>query len=78
MMEDLITYDIEKYIDSILHQDDAFEQWDSEIKATIKNKLLENAGGMYVCANLKKRLWSDHYSLGFDWSRCRWMNYKTA
>jgi hypothetical protein len=49
MMEDLITYDIEKYIDSILHQDDAFEHWDSEVKANIKNKLLENAGGMYVC-----------------------------
>jgi hypothetical protein len=49
MMEDLITCDIEKYIDSILHQDDAFEHWDSEVKATIKNKLLENAGGMYVC-----------------------------
>jgi hypothetical protein len=54
MMENLITYDIEKYIDSILHQDNAFKHWDSEVKATIKNKLLENVGGMYVCANLKK------------------------
>jgi NACHT domain len=54
MVEDFITYDIEKYIDSILHQDDAFEHWDSEVKETIKNKLLENAGGMYVGANLKK------------------------
>jgi DNA-binding ferritin-like protein (Dps family) len=54
MMENIITYDIEKYIDSILHQDDAFERWDSQVKATIKNKLLENASGMYVCANLKK------------------------
>jgi NACHT domain len=49
MMEDLITYDIERYIDSILHEDDAFEHWDSEVKATIKKKLLKNAGGMYVC-----------------------------
>jgi hypothetical protein len=56
MTEDLVTYDIEKYIDSILYQDDAFEYWDSEAKATIKNKLLENAGGMYVCANLKKMI----------------------
>jgi hypothetical protein len=54
MMEDLVTYDIEKYIVSILHRDDAFEDWDGEVKATIKNKLLENAGGMYVCADLKK------------------------
>jgi hypothetical protein len=54
MMEDLVTYDIEKYIDGILHQDDAFEHWDSEVKAAIKKKLLENAGGMYVCANPKK------------------------
>jgi hypothetical protein len=54
MMENLITYDIEKYIDSILHQDDAFEHWDSEMKATVKNRLLESAGGMYVYADLKK------------------------
>jgi hypothetical protein len=54
MMEDLITYDIEKYIDSILHHDDAFERWDDGVKATIKSKLLENAGGMYACANLSK------------------------
>jgi hypothetical protein len=54
MMEDLINYDIEKYVYSILHQDDAFEHWNSEVKATIKNKLLENTGGMYVCANLKQ------------------------
>jgi hypothetical protein len=57
MMEDLITYDIEKYIDSTLHQDDAFEHWDGEVKATIKEKLLENAGGMYVCQSEK----SDYY-----------------
>jgi hypothetical protein len=49
MRENLITKDIEKYIDSILHHDDAFEDWDDEVKATIKGKLLENAGGMYVC-----------------------------
>jgi hypothetical protein len=54
MMEDLVTSDSEKYIDSILHHDDAFEQWDDEVKATIKRKLLENAGGMYACANLTK------------------------
>ena len=54
MMENLITYDIEKFIDSMLHQDNAFEHWDSEVKATIKNQLLENAGGMYVCQFEKK------------------------
>ena len=54
MMEDLIANDIEKYIDSILHQGDAFEHWDNEVKTTIKKKLLKNASGMYVCSNLKK------------------------
>jgi hypothetical protein len=69
MMEDLITNDIEKYINSILHHDDAFENWDDEVKETIKSKLLENAGGMYACPNLTK---SDYCLIivlcsGFDW-----------
>jgi hypothetical protein len=55
MMEDLITDDIGKYIDSTLHRDDAFEDWDDEVKATIKSKLLEIAGGMYAFANLTKK-----------------------
>jgi hypothetical protein len=55
MMEDLITDDIEKYIDTSLHRDDAFEHWGDEVKATIKSKLLVNAGGMYAHANLTKK-----------------------
>ena len=55
MMEDIITYDIEKYIDSILHQGNAFEHWDNEVKATIKNQLLETAGGMYVCQSEEEK-----------------------
>ena len=56
MMEDLIANDIEKYIDSILHHDDAFEHRDDEVKATIKSKILENAGRTYACANLTKMI----------------------
>jgi hypothetical protein len=55
MMENLVTDDIEKYIDSILHHDDAFEDWGDEVKATIKSKLLEIAGGMYAYVNLIKK-----------------------
>ena len=44
---DLVTHDIETYIDYVLDdEEDSFEQWGDEIKATIKNKLLEKAEGM--------------------------------
>ena len=46
--QDLITRDIDKYIDYILDSEDAFDRWNDEIKATIKSKLLESAGGMFV------------------------------
>jgi hypothetical protein len=46
--QDLVTHDIDMYIDSILDGEDSFEQWGDKIKAYIKNTLLENAGGMYV------------------------------
>src|SRR3984885_8309240 len=46
--QDLVTHDIEMYIDCILDGEDSFEQWGDKIKAIIKSTLLENAGGMYV------------------------------
>jgi len=46
MKQDLVTHDIEMYIDCILEGEDSFEQWSDKIKATIKNTLLKNAGGM--------------------------------
>jgi hypothetical protein len=46
--QDLVSRDIERYIDSILDGEDSFERWGDEIKANTKNKLLNNAGGMYV------------------------------
>jgi hypothetical protein len=44
----LVTRDIERYINSILDGGDSFERWGDEIKANIKNKLLDSAGGMFV------------------------------
>ena len=32
----------------ILDDDDAFDRWNNEIKAKIKSKLLDSAGGMFV------------------------------
>jgi hypothetical protein len=46
--QDLITRDVNRYIDYILDSEDAFDRWNDEIKATIKSKLLESAGGMFV------------------------------
>jgi hypothetical protein len=46
MKQDLVTHDIEMYIDCILDGEDSFEQWSDKIKATIKNTLLKDAGGM--------------------------------
>jgi hypothetical protein len=44
--QDLVTHDIEMYIDCILDGEASFKQWSNEIKATIKNTLLEKAGVM--------------------------------
>jgi hypothetical protein len=46
--QDLVRHDIERYIDSILYDEDFFEQWGNEIKTNIKNTVLESAGGMYA------------------------------
>ena len=46
--QDLITCDVKRYVDCILDDDDAFDRWNDEIKANIKSKLLESAGGMFV------------------------------
>jgi hypothetical protein len=46
--QDLVTSDVERYIDCILDGEDAFDRWKDEIKSDIKSKLLESAGGMFV------------------------------
>ena len=46
--QDLVTHDIEMHIDSVLDDEDSFDRWNDEIKANIKCKLLEGAGGMFV------------------------------
>jgi hypothetical protein len=46
--QDLVTCDVKRYVDCILDDDDAFDRWNDEIKANIKSKLLESAGGMFV------------------------------
>jgi hypothetical protein len=60
--QDLVTHDIEMYIDCILDGEDSFEQWGDKTKAIIKNTLLENAGGMYVLFLHAKRYQSDFLS----------------
>jgi hypothetical protein len=44
----LITRDVKRYVDHILNGDDGFDRWNNEIKANIKSKLLDSAGGMFV------------------------------
>jgi hypothetical protein len=46
--QDLISCDIDRYINSILDGEDSFEQWGDEINTNIKNAVLESAGRMYV------------------------------
>jgi hypothetical protein len=46
--QDLVGRDIERYINSILYDEDSFEQWDDETKTNVKNTVLESAGGMYA------------------------------
>jgi hypothetical protein len=48
LKQDLITCDVKRYIDCILDGEDGFDRWDDEIKADIKSKLLDSAGGMFV------------------------------
>jgi hypothetical protein len=44
----LITGDVKRYVDYILDGEDAFDRWNDKIKANIKSKLLDSAGGMFV------------------------------
>jgi hypothetical protein len=60
---DLLTRDIEMYIDCILDGEDSFEPWGDEIKANIKSKLLESAEGMFVIIFHAKRHQSNFLSL---------------
>jgi hypothetical protein len=46
--QDLVSRDIERYINSILYDEDFFGQWSDEISANIKNTVLESADGMYA------------------------------
>jgi hypothetical protein len=46
--QDLITPDVERYIDCTLRGENAFNRWNDKIKANIKCKLMESAGGMFV------------------------------
>src|ERR1700730_9139363 len=41
--QDLVSRDIERYINSILYDEDSFEQWDDETKTNVKNTVLESA-----------------------------------
>jgi hypothetical protein len=55
IMQDLVRRDIERYINSILYDEDSFGQWGDEMKANVKNTLLESAGGMYVLFQCSKQ-----------------------
>jgi hypothetical protein len=46
--QDMITHNVKRYIDCVLEDEDVFGRWNDEIKANIKSKLLESAGGMFV------------------------------
>jgi hypothetical protein len=53
--QDLVSRDIKRYINSILQDEDSFEQWGDDIKTNIKNTVLESAGGMYAFFQCTKR-----------------------
>jgi hypothetical protein len=46
--QDLVSRDIERYINCILYDEDSFGKWDDGTKTTIKNTVLESASGMYA------------------------------
>jgi len=46
--QDLVSRDFKRYVDYVLDSEDAFDRWDDKIKANIKNKLLDSAGGVFV------------------------------
>jgi hypothetical protein len=53
--QDLVRRDIERYINSILYDEDSFEQWGDETKTSVKNTVLESAGGMYALSQCAQR-----------------------
>jgi len=53
--QDLVSRDIERYINNILYDEGSFEQWEDEMKANIKNTVLEGAKGMYAFSKCAKR-----------------------
>jgi hypothetical protein len=53
--QDLVSRDIERYINSILYDEDLFGKWSDEISANIKNTVLESADGMYALFQCAKR-----------------------
>jgi hypothetical protein len=53
--QDLVSRDIERYIDSILYDKDSIVQWGDEINVNIKNTVLKSAEGMYVLFQCAKQ-----------------------
>jgi hypothetical protein len=53
--QDLAGRDIERYINSMLYDEDSFGKWSDEINANIKNTILKSAEGMYVLFQCAKR-----------------------
>jgi hypothetical protein len=53
--QDLVSRDIERYINKILYDEDSFGKWDDEMKTNIKNTVLESASGMYALFQCAKR-----------------------
>ena len=53
--QDLVSRDVERYINSILYDEDSFEQCGDEMMAKIKNTVLERAGEMYAIFHCTKR-----------------------
>jgi hypothetical protein len=46
--QDLVSRDVERYINNLLYDEDSFCQWGDEMKANIRKTVLESAEGMYV------------------------------
>jgi hypothetical protein len=53
--QDRVSRDIERYINSILYDEDSFEQWGDETMTNVKNTVLESAGGMYALFQCAQR-----------------------
>jgi hypothetical protein len=79
MTLELVTPDIENYIDNIIQVEEGFDRWNDEVKANIKSILLESASGMCVLGDMIA-LYGLTFSMfqGFGWFPCRSRNCKIA